>query len=72
MTHVEKLASLRETLVAKRRALVESLQKAAPEQLTGDSISRIQSAIDAVNKAIDEERRSDSVQSTQRQAAGVP
>jgi hypothetical protein len=72
MTHVEKLASLREKLVVRRRSLVESLQKAAPEQLTGDSVSRIQSAIDAVNKAIDEERRSDSVQSTQRQAARVP
>ena len=69
MTHVEKLASLREKLVARRRSLVESLQKAAPEQLTGDSISRTQGAIDAVNGAIDEERRSDSVHDTQRLAA---
>jgi hypothetical protein len=29
------------------RALVESLHKVAPEQLTGDSIARIQIAIEA-------------------------
>ena len=69
MTHVEKLTSLREKLVVRRRSLVESLQKAAPEQLTGDSISRTQGAIDAVNGAIDEERHSDSVHDTQRLAA---
>ena len=58
MTDTEKLIALREMLVARRRALVASLQKAAPEQLTGDSIARIQTAIDAVNRAIEEEMRS--------------
>jgi len=43
----------------------------APEQVSGDSISRIQSAMDSVNRAIDEEMRSDSDHSTQRQAARV-
>jgi hypothetical protein len=42
-----------------------------PEQLSGDSISRIQSAMDSVNRAIDEAMRSDSDHSAQRQAARV-
>jgi hypothetical protein len=33
------------------------LQNTAPEQLTGKSIARIQSAIEAVDRAIEEERR---------------
>jgi hypothetical protein len=55
MTEIEKLTTLREKLVAQRRSLVESFQKAAPERLTGDSISRIQSAIEAVDRAIEDE-----------------
>jgi hypothetical protein len=39
--------------------------------MTGDSISRIQSAMDSVNKAIDEAMRSDPDQGTQREAARV-
>jgi hypothetical protein len=57
MTELEKLAALRNRLVSRRRALVESLHKVAPEQLTGDSIARIQSAIEAVDRAIEEESR---------------
>lgn len=57
MTDIEKLITLRENLIARRRSLVASLQKTAPEQLTGDSIARIQTAIDAVNRAIEEEMR---------------
>jgi hypothetical protein len=41
--------------VTRRRALVESLHKAPPEQLSGDSIARIQSAIEAVDRAIHDE-----------------
>jgi hypothetical protein len=55
MMELEKLATLRKRLVSRRRALVESLHKVAPEQLTGDSIARIQSAIEAVDRAIEEE-----------------
>ena len=55
MNEIEKLTTLREKLVARRRSLVESLQKAAPERLTGDSIMRIQSAIEAVDRAIEDE-----------------
>ena len=54
---LEKLAALRSKLVSRRRALVESLHRLAPEQLTGDSIARIQSAIEAVDRAIQEESR---------------
>ena len=58
MTDIEKLITLHANLVARRRSLVASLQKATPEQSTGDSIARIQTAIDAVNRAIEEEMRS--------------
>lgn len=55
MTQIEKLTNLREKLVIRRRSLVESLQRAAPERLTGESILRIQSAIEAVDRAIGDE-----------------
>jgi hypothetical protein len=55
MSEIEKLTTLREKLVVRRRSLVESFQKAAPEGLTGDSITRIQSAIEAVDRAIEDE-----------------
>jgi hypothetical protein len=58
MTDIEKLITLRENLVARRRSFVASPQKAALEQLTGDSIARIQTLIDAVNRAIEEEMHS--------------
>jgi hypothetical protein len=55
VTEIEKLTNLREKLVIRRRALVDGFQKAAPERLTGDSITRIQSAIEAVDRAIADE-----------------
>jgi hypothetical protein len=55
MTEIEKLTSLREKLVIRRRSLVEHFQKAAPDRLTGDSITLIQSAIEAVDRAIEDE-----------------
>jgi hypothetical protein len=56
VTEIEKLTNLREKLVIRRRSLVEGFQKTAPDRLTGDSITRIQSAIEAVDRAIEEER----------------
>ncbi|HTC51020.1 MAG TPA: hypothetical protein VK700_03715 [Steroidobacteraceae bacterium] len=56
MSDIENLTILRDRLVARRRALVSSLLRAAPEQLTGEAISRIQSAVEAVQRAIEEER----------------
>jgi hypothetical protein len=55
MTEIEKLTSLREKLVIRRRSLVASFQKAAPDRLSGDAIVRIQSAIEAVDRAIEDE-----------------
>jgi hypothetical protein len=55
VTEIEKLTTLREKLVARRRSLVESFQRAAPERFTGDSIVQIQSAIEAVDRAIEDE-----------------
>jgi hypothetical protein len=65
---LEKLTTLREKLVSRRRALVESLQKVAPEQLSGDSIARIQSAIEAVDRAIEDESRRSSGRAVPRPA----
>ena len=55
MSDIENLTALRDKLLARRRTLVTSLLRAAPEQLTGDSISRVQSAIEAVGRALEEE-----------------
>ena len=58
MTEIEKLTNLREKLVIRRRSIVDGFQKAAPDRLTGDSITQIQSAIEAVDRAIQDERSS--------------
>jgi hypothetical protein len=57
MIEIEQLIILRGRLIAKRRSLVASLHNAAPEQLTGESIAQIQGAIDAVDRAIEEQMR---------------
>ncbi len=54
-----KLIVLRSRLVSRRRAIVESLQAASIEMLTADAISRIQDEIDAVDRAIAEEKRAE-------------
>jgi hypothetical protein len=66
MSEIEKLNALRDKLIEKRRSLVASLQKASPEQLTGESITRIQSAVEAVNKAIEDEMRGESTHDGRR------
>jgi hypothetical protein len=71
MTEIEKLNALRDKLIEKRRSLVASLQKALPEQLTGESIMRIQGAVDAVNRAIEDEMRTESARDPRRRAAPV-
>jgi hypothetical protein len=60
MTDSTKLVALRNKLVNRRRAIVESFQSVSAELLTGDAIARIQSAIDAVDRAIVDERRAES------------
>jgi hypothetical protein len=67
MSETEKLAALRHKLISKRRSLVESLQKVPDQQLTGDSLARIQAGIDAVDRAIEDETHSESaIQATRR------
>jgi hypothetical protein len=56
VTEIEKLTNLRDKLVIRRRSLVELFQNAAADRLTGDSITRIQDAIEAVDRAIEDER----------------
>ena len=68
---LDKLTILRKKLVSKRRVLVESLQEVAPEQLSGDSIARIQGAIEAVDRAIEDESRSSSGRAVPRPAPSV-
>ena len=55
VTEIEKLTNLREKLVIRRRTLAEAFQRAAPERFTGSSILQIQSAIEAVDRAIADE-----------------
>ena len=71
MTEIEKLNALRDKLIEKRRSLVAALQKALPDQLTGESITRIQSAVEAVNQAIEDEMRAESSHEARRRAAPV-
>ena len=59
MPESNKLIVLRDKLVSRRRAIVESLQSASVELLTADDISRIQNEIDAVDRAIAEEKRAE-------------
>jgi hypothetical protein len=59
MPESNKLIVLRDKLVSRRRAIVESLQSASVELLTAEDISRIQSEINAVDRAIAEEKRAE-------------
>lgn len=68
MTEIEKLVALRRKLVHKRRSLAESLQKVPDQQLTGHSFARIQAGIDAVDRAIEDERHAESAPQGTRRA----
>lgn len=59
MPESNKLIIVRDKLVSRRRAIVESLQSASVELLAADDISRIQNEIDAVDRAIAEEKRAE-------------
>jgi hypothetical protein len=59
MPESNKLIVLRDRLVSRRRAIVESLQSASVESLTAEDISRIHSEIDAVDRVIAEEKRAE-------------
>lgn len=55
MSEAENLTNLRSKLIARRRQLVATQAGATAEQLSADSIARIQEAIDAVDRAIVDE-----------------
>ena len=69
MTEIENLIRLRSKLIARRRMLVAALVNADVEQLTGDAISRIQNAIEAVNSAITQEKESSPTPDSSRRDA---
>jgi hypothetical protein len=68
MMELEELMTLRKKLVLRRRMLVTSLHKLAPEDLGADSMVPIQSAIEAVDRAIEDEGRTGASRVASRQA----
>jgi hypothetical protein len=59
MTESSKLSLLRDKLVRRRRAIVESFRVAPIEALDGDEIVQVQNEIDAVDRAIADESRAE-------------
>jgi hypothetical protein len=59
MTESQKLAALRDKLIRRRRALAEGIQAAATNQLNGDDLVRVQTEIEAVERALAEEKRAE-------------
>jgi hypothetical protein len=57
MTESQKLSALRDKLIRRRRALVEGIQ--ATTQLNADDLVRVQNEIEAVERAMAEERRAE-------------
>jgi hypothetical protein len=56
MSEIQSLITLRAKLVARRRKLVESLAGTPVEELSGTSITHIQEGIDAVDRALEDEK----------------
>ena len=60
MAESQKLSVLRDKLVRRRRALVEGIQATvATGQLNGDELVRVQNEIEAVERAMAEEKRAE-------------
>jgi len=59
MTESQKLSVLRDKLIRRRRALVEGIQAAATAELDGDDLVRVQNEIEAVDRAMAEEKRAE-------------
>jgi hypothetical protein len=59
MTESQKLLVLRDKLIRRRRALVEGIQATASTELDGDDLVRVQNEIEAVEKAMAEEKRAE-------------
>jgi len=59
MTESQKLSVLRDKLVRRRRALVEGIQATVTSDLNGDDLVRVQNEIEAVERAMAEEKRAE-------------
>jgi nitrogenase molybdenum-iron protein alpha/beta subunit len=59
MTESQKLSAIRDTLIRRRRALVQGIQATASSQLNGDDLVRVQNEIEAVERALAEEKRAE-------------
>ena len=59
MTESQKLAALRVKLIRRRRALVEGIQATVTTDLDGDDLVRVQNEIEAVERAMAEEKRAE-------------
>ncbi len=66
MTESKKLFVLREKLVSRRREIVDSFQTASQELLNGNTVVQIQNAIDAVDRAIADEKHAESASADSR------
>jgi hypothetical protein len=59
MTESQKLSLLRDKLIRRRRALVDGIQASPTNQLNGDDLVRLQNEIEAVERAMADERRAE-------------
>jgi hypothetical protein len=59
MTESQKLSVLRDKLIRRRRALVEGIEATAAGQFTGDDLVQVQNEIEAVERAMAEEKRAE-------------
>jgi hypothetical protein len=59
MTESQRLSVLRDTLIRRRRALVERMQPTLTNQLDSDDLVRVQNEIEAVERAMAEEKRAE-------------
>jgi hypothetical protein len=57
MSEISKLEALRQKLVNRRRALTASLEDTPEGNITGRTFAEVQGAIDAVDRAIADERQ---------------
>ena len=59
MTESQKLSVLRDQLIRRRRALVEGIKPTVTSELSGDDLVRVQTEIEAVERAMAEEKRAE-------------
>jgi hypothetical protein len=59
MTESQKLSAIRDSLIRRRRALVQGIQATAGGALNGDDLVRVQNEIEAVERALAEEKRAE-------------